>query len=105
MTEAAAALEVLDALVRASNEIDRQREEITRLQMENRQLRKRGVEWQPIETAPKDGTDLLVSYYLWGPRQAVAGWFEGDWLIFEKPDDPIKPAHWMPLPPPPLDGP
>jgi hypothetical protein len=65
------------------------------------------MQWQPISTAPKDGTRLLVSEggevqvvawratpygrQNWGADDGesvfVAGWF--------------SPTHWMPLPPPP----
>jgi hypothetical protein len=69
-------------------------------------------DWQPIETAPKDGTRVLV--YSNDKRQAVAycdlinmggfydepirvwnvnGWLSGDTGFI--------PTHWMPLPEPP----
>lgn len=61
-------------------------------------------EWQPIETAPKDGTYVL----LFGEhsracrernRQLTARWDGRDW---ESADDGygiyLKPTHWMPLP-------
>lgn len=63
-------------------------------------------EWQPIETAPRDGADILV----WdGDNISIAfgrsnGTFEhvhfacGD--IVES-----FPTHWMPLPPPPESQP
>jgi hypothetical protein len=77
--------------------------------------------WQPIETAPKDGTEVLV----WCPSAALvplamhfsseeyfareygdpdymeAGWY----LSYSYPDGlpecTWEPTHWMPLPEPP----
>ena len=55
--------------------------------------------WQPIETAPRDGTRVLVY-----ERDAALGaislnWVDQDgwWLG--------HPTHWMPLPTPPEDKP
>lgn len=78
-------------------------------------------EWQPIETAPKDGRTLLL-----GKRTAMGRWrtMRGQWFTQElineewenpddaevgwyetavEPDDPLNcwatsPTHWMPLP-------
>lgn len=62
-------------------------------------------EWQPIETAPKDGTPILG---WWGLdryfRGAVVRWVDPSrgWELSwsgERLVDP--PTHWQPLPPPP----
>jgi len=69
--------------------------------------------WQPIETAPKDGTviDLWDGHYK--HRVVNARWANHYWMngvpIREKSwgsndrDGPFcdKPTHWMPLPKPP----
>jgi hypothetical protein len=55
--------------------------------------------WQPIETAPRDKTKILVwtgrdfDILWWSER--LNGWtFNDDWEV----DDP---THWQPLPAPP----
>ena len=86
-------------------------------------------EWRPIETAPKDGTEVLVyvevatvpvahiAFYRsaeqWETEgQYCGGWdsveeWEGWWsyvrhsVTQEKLDDITTPTHWMPLPSPP----
>lgn len=69
--------------------------------------------WQPIETAPRDGTRLL----LWCEGECEMGWWSGtNWdslesyleYGFEACDTCIVnyslvPSHWQPLPPPPQD--
>jgi hypothetical protein len=67
------------------------------------------MQWEPIETAPKDGSDVLAGHTLkWG-MVAVPGcpmrWQEGKWHAHfggdtYKPVEP-QPTHWMPLPSPP----
>lgn len=79
--------------------------------------------WQPIDTAPRDGSALLVMRDDWpgaenGRAESctnhntyVAGWWKGDeaWICYmdqvQEPQCPVVPTHWMPLPPPPSQQP
>jgi hypothetical protein len=63
--------------------------------------------WRPIETAPKDGTAVLLfrqldgsdGYWLVGWwQEADAGWFWGSHKLLR---EAMAPTHWMPLPTPP----
>jgi hypothetical protein len=64
-------------------------------------------EWQPIETAPKDGTAILVSGLSHGKRYIdINVWRRNEWHCFHPEDNgytvPVLPAtHWQPLPEPP----
>jgi len=77
--------------------------------------------WQPIETAPRDGTEILLS----NGKDVAQGWYvhdeggitehrdlDGNWMDQTESDGYIgwfdvggcmgpDPTHWMPLPPPP----
>lgn len=63
--------------------------------------------WQPIETAPKDGTDVLICYEAAsGQRVTIARFkvhgFNGlvkQWWQCDI--GTVEPTHWMPLPAPP----
>lgn len=60
--------------------------------------------WQPIETAPKDGTRVLTFRVKFREAMAVA-WFDGEeWRPVHGSAWP-DPTHWMPLPEPPKEGP
>lgn len=99
-------------------------DEIARLSAELSEERARRVEWQPIETAPKDGTQILAcqqfsehltaqgyvpdfSIVKWDDREkdfvAMADGYmsiksQGDtWTIYHEP----YVTHWQPLPTPP----
>lgn len=97
---------------------------------ECRHIRERSKEevmdWQPIETAPRDGTRVM----LWRGFTAIGSWSEmviaewvddawrwpdhhdnpsthGDWSeenIADGYEDAKSFTHWMPLPSPPLRG-
>lgn len=56
--------------------------------------------WRPIETAPKDGTGLLVYS---DERIISAMWSVGadDWVEVVHGYTFYDPTHWMPLPEPP----
>lgn len=73
-------------------------------------------QWQPIATAPKDGTRVLLSPARWTAEGTVSGYYAaGLWLIesgdvnghiraFTDPDEDARHwpfLHWMPLPAPP----
>ena len=67
--------------------------------------------WQPIETAPKDGSRVLVYDHGWcggGPRIAVSQWIpyrhrdgRGEWRTTGGFAGVTDATHWMPLPEPP----
>lgn len=82
------------------------------------------AKWQPIDTAPKDGTWILllhgetipgvplveVASFAGGASAEELGYREfakyGAWMIWNASDnwylvDVAEPTHWMPLPPPP----
>lgn len=69
-------------------------------------------EWQPIETAPKDETWLILLFdYRDEPVVCAGFWSEdGGWYGSEADSNQLRgpdnngPTHWMPLPPPPNDG-
>jgi hypothetical protein len=55
--------------------------------------------WQPIETAPKDDTEVLVLVEDGG---ILIGCFAGGmWWIEQTFYEKRNPTHWMPLPEPP----
>jgi len=54
--------------------------------------------WRPIETAQKDGTDILLHYD--GRAPVVAAWFRNGWAPMDMGGNHLlgEPTHWMPLP-------
>lgn len=74
------------------------------------------MNWQPIETAPKDGTEII----LYNGNDISIGYFAScgydnddryQWIVFDAdifpgmlngwPNNEHGPTHWMPLPEPP----
>ena len=76
------------------------------------------TKWQPIETAPRDGSEIIIATrggyvsQAWFSEQAQAFCLLPlAYLAYADPEDlPIvtpnivNPTHWMPLPPPPQSG-
>jgi len=79
------------------------------------------VTWQPIETAPKDGTPFLsalgpfVYIVFWSDdsnlkslipwwEQGSAEWENNKWIGYHEEYYAASPTHWMPLPKPPKEG-
>jgi hypothetical protein len=63
-------------------------------------------QWQPIESAPKDGTVFLTWRKGW-LRARMCMMNSGRWFYpFGAPVSDLEsdqPTHWMPIPPPPTD--
>jgi hypothetical protein len=89
-------------------DIDAWMERAVAAEQKLRTLNEPQTSWQPIETAPKDGTLVLIcgfgseGYYV-----ADAKW-DGEWLLFHPDnDDHTEPSYnvsyWMPLPAPPSE--
>ena len=54
--------------------------------------------WQPIETAPKDGSSILLAT----PKGRIAdGFWALTYGVWSWPYVMVEPTHWMPLPAPP----
>ena len=66
-------------------------------------------EWQPIETAPKDGTaiigffppDLVCEVY-YDDDDDDPGWWYANTGRGDYHEDRVFPTHWIPLPAPPV---
>lgn len=69
------------------------------------------LDWQLIETAPKDGTVVLFTYWgadadprFHGSMPVVSGYWSmlsEDWYSPFSSTGRLRPTHWMPLPEPP----
>lgn len=63
------------------------------------------TEWRPINTAPKDGTPVLIFEGGSGDTDIVVAVYEDQWLpeyrwrgTYGDGDAAWNPTHWMPLP-------
>lgn len=58
--------------------------------------------WRPIETAPRDGTWVLLWWPYWSARPTPGRFYCDEWvsLVALSKDGP-GPTHWLPLPPQP----
>lgn len=71
-------------------------------------------EWQPIETAPKDGTPIIVGVagldrssgeaHWWQGEDGRGGWQTWDGANHRRTVYATTPTHWMPMPAPPAGG-
>lgn len=71
------------------------------------------MDWQPIDTVPKDGIPILVAGFTEGKAVVVPGYFfwesdgweydhKGFWCFQGLDDAEVEQfTHWMPLPEPP----
>ena len=92
-----------EAQTRALNALRKTHRSMTELWQEN--MHKHGyvmyAEWQPIETAPRDDTEILVFCEDGG---ILIGCFAGGmWWIEQTFYEKRKPTHWMLLPNPPKE--
>lgn len=59
------------------------------------------MEWQPIQSAPKDGTPIILFHEKWNPSRLMGGWdaHEGAWRVYGFGHPAAQPTHWhAPLP-------
>lgn len=70
------------------------------------------AEWQPIATAPKDGSIVLLGRFTGDPKARKEGYISTDWWHNAAAGDGFTgfgnfntthwpPTHWLPLPDPP----
>jgi hypothetical protein len=54
------------------------------------------IQWQPIETAPKDGTEILA-YWTYAKDHEVLHWGTCSWKNHKDGAYVTKPDYWLPL--------
>jgi hypothetical protein len=68
-----------------------------------RSLERQIPRWLPIESAPRDGTPIMLAWPFWSDHPVV-GWWSAKWNAWESNvnlNHEEPPTHWMPLPEPP----
>ena len=68
---------------------------------QDRLISKTKGKWQPIETAPKDDTDMLL---FCGDGICIGSYAAGMFWFVQNDYELRDPTHWMPLPEPPALG-
>lgn len=67
-------------------------------------------QWQPIETAPRDGSEILIiAGTAYSPKARVGWWVGSGFAFLSRPDEfwsvgvkiMLEATHWQPLPAPP----
>lgn len=88
----------------AAKEIERQRreDEYNRCYAERKaaDMAALSPQWQEIETAPTDGTDIIGLAWDDGICIAQVAWGDGKWRLVNHPGydlegDELQPSHWM----------
>ena len=62
------------------------------------------MNWQPIDTAPKDGKTILLAWDQWGWEYSVAFYEGGAWVDDSSEKQIHHPEYWAPLTPPVADA-
>lgn len=85
----------------------RQAAEIVRLREQSSVITEQSMTWQHIDTAPTDGTAILLYVPMNRPGMRILAAKAGDyeWWILSGSVVLGKPTHWMPLPVPPTGQP
>ena len=94
-----------------SDELVKQRDDFTQQLAEQRaEIERLKCQWQPIETAPRDGTYILLGWFLeggGGGHPEVAFWHSTKQLWCSSrllnAEGYYSPTHWQPLPEPPKE--
>ena len=62
------------------------------------------MDWQPIETAPRDGIAIIGAWQCLNKTwdMNMVQFYDGNWFNYYY-DGAHNPTHWMPLPNPPED--
>lgn len=60
-------------------------------------------EWQPIDTAPKDGTFFLAYQTSFYDIPFICYWADGSWRFHGEYPYIVSPDVWMPIPEPPKE--